>query len=141
MKNKIILTLTALMITVTASCYAADGSFIGAEQKAAEIFADGLMKLSQTEARYNSVAKYFHPELQKKFDETKFENMRNFLRDQYGSMSELKFKGLQREDDGDSLFYQVKGRKIPSVLLQVIFDKEKKIVQFNVGPEATKSKE
>ena len=134
--KKFIFTLTTLFSLMFASiCIAADGSYIGSEQKAAEIFADGLLRLSETDARYNYVAKYFEDNLKKKFDEKQFDQMRDFLRNQCGKLSNLEFKALRREAEGDTLYYRAQGTKIPGVLLNVHFNKDKEIVQFDVGPD------
>lgn len=139
--KKLILTLTTLFSLMFSSiCMAADGSFIGSEQKAAEIFADGILRLSQVDSRYNYIAKYFQDDLKKKFDEKQFDQMRDFLRNQCGPMSNLEFKALRRETEGDILYYRAQATKRPGILLNVHFNKNKEIVQFDVGPDTESEK-
>ena len=137
--KKILLTLTTIIMLTTASlCSAADGSFIGAEQKSAETFANGILRLSDVDLRYDFVAKNFSEPFKNKFQEKQFDEMRDFLRNQCGKMSDLKFLALRRTDEGDILYYRAGSTKRAGVLLNVYFDKNKEITQFEIGPDDDK---
>lgn len=134
--KKILLTLmTAIMLTMASLCSAADGSFIGAEQKSAEVFANGLLRLNDVDLRYNFVARNFSEPFKSKFQEKEFDEMRDFLRNQCGKMSDLKFLALRRTDEGDILYYRASSTRRAGVLLNVYFDKNKEITQFEIGPD------
>ena len=61
--------------------------------------------------------------------------MRDFLRNQCGRMSDLKFLALRRTDEGDILYYRASSTRRAGVLLNVYFDKNKEITQFEIGPD------
>lgn len=140
--RKILLTLTTIIVLAMASvCSAADGSFIGAEQKSSEIFADGILRLSDVDARYNFVAKNFSEPFKSKFTEKSFDEMRDFMRGQCGRMSNLTFLALRRTEEGDILYYRADSTKGTGVLLNVYFDKNKEITQFEIGPDTEEKAE
>ena len=78
MKKKILLLLTAIMMSVSAICFASDGSDLDYEQKVVDIFMQGK--------NYNEVLKYMDPEMTKSFPPEQYKTMFSSMDKALGNM-------------------------------------------------------
>lgn len=123
------------MLTMSTVCSAADGKFIGEEQKIAEIFAQGVFRIGQTDTPYSSFSKHLDDDMKTKLNEAQFESLRDFLRNECGTISDLEFTLLSRTKQGDVLAYRAKATKRAGVVLNIYFSKNKQITKFELGPD------
>ena len=125
MKKKILLLLTAIMMSVSAICFASDGSDLDYEQKVVDIFMQGK--------NYNEVLKYMDPEMTKSFPPEQYKTMFSSMDKALGNMKSKKMVVYQKLNGGDVLRYRAVYEKVPVMEIIAAFRNENgKITMMDV---------
>lgn len=126
--------LTALMIlSVASTCFAADTKNINKEINTAESFAQTVFNITSEDNSYQKLTKNFNDNLKANFSEQKFQSLKKTLEARCGKLSNLNFKLVQREAQGDIVLFTATTKKAGQILINLYFDKEGKVLNYGIG--------
>ena len=136
MKKLLVFMLTAMMLTLTAVCFASDGKDIDDQQKVVDIFLSGKS--------YSSVKPFMAPEMQKSFNEKQYTEMMAAMKSDLGNLQDKDMVVFQKINGGDILRYLAKYEKGQVMDVIAVFKKDgAKFLLIDmavVPPEAVNSK-
>lgn len=130
--KKIFLTIL-MLISITGSCFAANTKNINKEINTTETFAHIVFNIENDINSYQKVTKNFTQKLKQNFTEQKFETLKKTLANRCGQLSNLDFKLVQREKQGDIVLFTATTSKAGNILINLYFDKEGKVLNYGVG--------
>ncbi|XOQ52287.1 MAG: DUF3887 domain-containing protein [Succiniclasticum sp.] len=116
MKKKILVLLTAVLMSLSAICFASDGTDLDYEQKAVDVFMQGK--------NYNEVLKYMDPEMTKSFPPDQYKKMFDAMNKALGSMKSKRMVVYQKLNGGDVLRYRAVYEKVPVMEIIAAFRNE-----------------
>lgn len=138
--KKMLLSLAAILALAGSSlAFASDSSDLAKEQKTAakmlEIY-DGAPVPA-----YSELSGLLSPELQAKFGDKQYAELRKQITEKFGTMKESKFVAYERFDKADRLTYFGTYTKEKVVVMVFGFNKEGKLIDFVVTPAKAQEKQ
>lgn len=113
MKKYLTMALASLMICSAATCFAANGKVLDAEETIAEQYANGGF--------YKKVSPFMTAEMQKNVPESDYITMQTQMATALGKFKIFKMRNFTRYDDVDVLMYQLETEKVPVAQFKFIF--------------------
>lgn len=122
-----------MLLSITGSCFAADTKNINKEINTTENFTNIIFSLSSDDNGYQKITKNFTQALKNNFSEQKYEALKKTLKTRCGSIRNINFKLLQRENNGDIVLFTADSQKAGPILINLYFDEEGKVLNYGVS--------
>ena len=127
------LLMTLIVLSVASTCLAADTKNITKEINTAENFAQTVFNITSEDDSYQKLTKNFNNNLKATFSEQKFQSLKKTLGTRCGKLTNLNFKLIQRESQGDIVLFTANTQKARQILINLYFDKEGKVLNYGIG--------
>lgn len=133
MKKLALLLTIILTFALSCVCFAADGSDLNKEQRAAEKIVTALNGDAATE--YTAIASGLTPELDQKLGVKGYTAIQKQVKEQLGSLKSNTFYRFERFDNLDRVTYVAEFSKEKVVALVFEFNKNAKMINFSFIPQ------
>lgn len=130
--KKFLLT-TLIVLSVASTCFAADTKNIIKEINTTENFAQTVFNITSENNSYQKLTKNFNNNLKTNFSEQKFQSLKKTLETRCGKLTNLNFKLIQREAQGDIVLFTANTQKAGQILINLYFDEEGKVLNYGIG--------
>lgn len=127
--KKIIMAMTLAMTLAVAGVCSAAGE--------GKVLTKGQVTVEKTIAVLNSAATYaelqplMHADFVKRVAEADMVTVQKAIKENYGTLSDFKFRAFERFDDADVIVYEAKSTKQPLVVVRCFLDATGKLMDFN----------
>lgn len=127
MKKIIVAGILAMTMAVAGVCSAAgEGKVLTKSQ----ITVEKTMAVLNSTAAYAELQPLMHTDLAKKVTEADMATAQKAIKENYGVLSDFRFRAFERFDDADVIVYEAKATKQPLVVVRCFLDATGKLMDF-----------